>query len=259
MGAFYMSDMTENLAASIATLQEMIQEARTVVGFTGAGISTESGVPDFRSPNSPWMRNKPIPFEQFVLSAEARREAWRRKFVMDDLYRDAKPSHGHLGVASLIASGRMPAVITQNIDGLHQASGLSEEQVVELHGNGTYAKCLSCEQRHELDWIRGHFEAVGDPPECVNCGGILKSATISFGQSMPEGPMRRAQTLMAACDLCLVAGSSLVVYPAAAFPAFAKENGARLVIVNREPTPLDEVADLVIHAEIGNVLSAFIS
>lgn len=253
-----MGDMTENLAASIATLQEMVQEARIVAGFTGAGISTESGVPDFRSPDSPWMRNKPIPFEQFLHSAEARREAWRRKFTMDDLYRDARPSQGHLGIASLIASGRMPAVITQNIDGLHQASGLEEKQVVELHGNGTYAKCLSCGRRHELDWVRRHFEASGDPPECVNCGGILKSATISFGQTMPEGPMRRAQKLMAGCDLCLVVGSSLVVYPAAAFPAFAKENGARLVIVNREPTPLDEMADLVIHEEIGAVLSVFV-
>lgn len=250
--------MTENLAASIARLQEMIQEAHIVAGFTGAGISTESGVPDFRSPNSPWMRNKPIPFEHFVQSAEARREAWRRKFVMDDLYRDAKPSRGHLGLASLVASGRMPSVITQNIDGLHQASGLSEEQVIELHGNGTYAKCLSCGDRHELGWIRSHFEASGDPPECVRCGGILKSATISFGQAMPETPMRQAQKLMVVCDLCLVVGSSLVVYPAAAFPAFAKENGARLVIVNREPTPLDDMADLVIHEEIGSVLSAFI-
>ncbi len=254
----YMDDMTENLAASIATLQEMIQESRIVAGFTGAGISTESGVPDFRSPNSPWMRNKPIPFEHFVQSAEARREAWRRKFTMDDLYRDARPSRGHVGLASLAASGRMPAVITQNIDGLHQASGLSDDQVIELHGNGTYAKCLSCGRRHELDWIRERFEADGEPPECVACGGVLKSATISFGQSMPELEMRRAQKLIASCDLCLVLGSSLVVYPAAAFPAFAKENGAALVIVNREPTPLDPVADLVIRAEIGTVLSSFI-
>jgi len=255
----YISDMTENLATSIASLQEMIQGARIVAGFTGAGISTESGIPDFRSADSPWMRNRPIPFEHFLRSAEARREAWRRKFVMDDLYRDAQPNRGHLGIASLVGSGRMPAVITQNIDGLHQASGLSEEQVVELHGNGTYAACLSCGRRHELDWIRRHFEASGDPPECVHCGGILKSATISFGQSMPEGPMRRAQKLVASCDLCLVVGSSLVVYPAAAFPVFAKENGAQLVIVNREPTPLDDRADLVIRAEIGSVLSAFIS
>jgi NAD-dependent deacetylase len=148
-------------------------------------------------------------------------------------------------------------VITQNIDGLHQESGLTEEQVIELHGNGTYARCLACGRRHELDWVRRQFEAGGDPPECIACGGILKSATISFGQAMPEEPMRRAQKLAASCDLFLVAGSSLVVYPAAAFPAFAKENGAQLVIVNREPTPLDGAADLVIHAEIGSVFSVF--
>jgi NAD-dependent deacetylase len=251
--------MTESLNPSIATLQDMIQDARIVAGFTGAGISTESGIPDFRSPNSPWMRNKPIPYDLFLQSPKARREAWRRKFTMDDLYRGARPSAGHSGFASFVSSGRMPAVITQNIDGLHQASGLAEDQVIELHGNGTYAKCLSCGRRHELDWVRYHFERNGDPPECIVCGGILKSATISFGQAMPEEPMRRAQKLTAACDLFLVAGSSLVVFPAAAFPAFAKENGARLVIVNRDPTPLDEAADLVIHAEIGEVFSKFIS
>ncbi len=251
--------MTESLAASIATLQDMIQDARVIAGFTGAGISTESGIPDFRSPGSPWMRNKPIPFDLFLQSPKARREAWRRKFTMDDLYRGAGPSKGHLGFASLVASGRMPAIITQNIDGLHQRSGLTEEQVIELHGNGTYARCLACGRRHELDWVRYHFERSGDPPECIACGGVLKSATISFGQAMPEEPMRRAQRLTAGCDLFLVAGSSLVVYPAAAFPAFAKEKGARLVIVNREPTPLDEAADLVIHAEIGTVFWKFIS
>ncbi|MBD2746867.1 NAD-dependent deacetylase [Microvirga sp. BT688] len=237
----------------------MIQGARIVAGFTGAGISTESGIPDFRSPGSPWMRNKPISFELFLQDPEARRVAWRRKFTMDDLYSGARPSAGHIGFASLVASGRMPAVITQNIDGFHQESGLREDQVIELHGNGTYAKCLSCGGRHELAYVRYHFERNSDPPECMVCGGILKSATISFGQAMPEEPMRRAQTLTAACDLFLVAGSSLVVFPAAAFPAFAKENGARLVILNREPTPLDQAADLVIHAEIGEVFSEFIA
>jgi NAD-dependent deacetylase len=251
--------MTESLDASIATLQDMIQDARVVAGFTGAGISTESGIPDFRSPDSPWMRHKPISFELFLQSADARREAWRRKFAMDDLYRGARPSLGHLGFASLVAAGRMPAVITQNIDGLHQESGLDPDQVIELHGNGTYAKCLACGGRHELDWVRRCLEADGEPPDCRMCGGILKAATISFGQAMPEGPMRRAQKLTASCDLFMVAGSSLVVYPAAAFPAFAKENGAQLVIVNREPTPLDGAADLVIHAEIGSVLSVFVS
>ncbi|MBF9197608.1 NAD-dependent deacetylase [Microvirga sp. BT290] len=237
----------------------MLQDARIVAGFTGAGISTESGIPDFRSPGSPWMRNKPIPFQLFLRDPKARREAWRRKFTMDDLYRGARPSAGHVGFASLVASGRMPAVITQNIDGLHQEAGLAEDQVIELHGNGTFAKCLSCGRRHELDWVRYHFERDDDPPECMVCGGILKSATISFGQAMPEEPMRRAQRLTAVCDLFLVAGSSLVVFPAAAFPAFAKENGARLVIVNREPTPLDTAADLTIHAEIGEVFSKFIA
>jgi NAD-dependent deacetylase len=254
----YITVMTDSLATSIATLQEMVQAADVVAGFTGAGISTESGVPDFRSPNSPWMRNKPIPFDVFVRSLDARREAWRRKFIMDDLYRDACPSQGHLGIAALIASGRMPAVITQNIDGLHQASGLADHQVIELHGNGTYAKCLQCGRRYELGWVRASFEASGDPPDCETCGGIIKSATISFGQAMPENPVRRAQNLTLNCDLCLVVGSSLVVYPAAAFPAMAKENGAKLVIINREPTPLDGIADHVIRAEIGLVLSAFI-
>lgn len=257
-GHSYISFMTDRLSASITALQEMVSESDVVVGFTGAGISTESGVPDFRSPNSPWMRHKPIDFEVFLHNEEARREAWRRKFAMDDLYRGVRPNSGHLGLTALVASGRMPAVITQNIDGLHQASGLSDDQVVELHGNGTYAKCLTCQRPYDLGWIRSRFEVSGDPPACEACGGILKSATISFGQAMPEMAMRRARRLALSCDLFLVAGSSLVVYPAAAFPDLAKENGARLVIINREPTPLDGIADLVIHEEIGSVLSVFV-
>lgn len=242
----------------VAALHDLIAGSRTVVAFTGAGISTESGVPDFRSPNSPWMRHKPIPFEAFLRSDEARREAWRRKFAMDDLYRGAQPSRGHHALAALVRSGRMPAVITQNIDGLHQASGIPAEQVVELHGNGTYATCLSCGRRHELEWIRPRFEATGEPPMCEACGGIVKTATISFGQSMPEGPMRRAHELALGCDLFIVLGSSLVVYPAAAIPALAKRAGAILAIVNREPTDLDDLADLVVHGEIGSALAALV-
>jgi NAD-dependent deacetylase len=249
--------MTENLADVIEELKQRIARARLVAGFTGAGISTESGVPDFRSPNSPWTRNKPIPFEAFVRSAEARREAWRRKFAMDDLYRGARPSRGHHALATLVRSGKMPAVITQNIDGLHQDSGIPPEQVIEIHGNGTYATCLSCGTRYELDWVRPRYEATGEPPDCPACGGHVKSATISFGQAMPEEPMRRAQEVTLACDLFLAIGSSLVVYPAAALPLVAKRNGAQLVIVNREPTELDEVADLVIRGEIGPVLEPF--
>jgi NAD-dependent deacetylase len=247
--------MPDPIATSIAALQELIRKARTIAGFTGAGISTESGVPDFRSPGSPWMQNKPIPFQLFLQSVEARREAWRRKFTMDDLYSHAAPTRGHLGIAALIASGKMPAVITQNIDNLHQASGLSDEQVIELHGNGTYAHCLACGQRHELAQIRPRFEATGEPPTCVRCGGIVKSATISFGQTIQEGRLRAALELALSSDLFLVLGSSLVVHPAAALPSTAKENGARLVIINREPTPLDEQADIVIAGEIGPILS----
>jgi NAD-dependent deacetylase len=247
------------LADDIAELHRLVTGSRSVVAFTGAGISTESGVPDFRSPNSPWMRNKPIPFEAYLASAEARREAWRRKFTMDDLYAGAKPSRGHLALASLVRSGSMPGVITQNIDGLHQAAGVPGDKIVELHGNGTYATCLSCGRRHELPGVRARFEASGDAPACEACGGIVKSATISFGQAMPEPAMRRAQDLALSCDLFLAIGSSLVVYPAAGFPVLAKRNGAKLVIVNREPTDLDDMADLVINGDIGAVFEGFIA
>jgi NAD-dependent deacetylase len=249
--------VTSEPSDTVDALQALVRGARVVVGFTGAGISTESGVPDFRSPGSPWLRHKPIPFEAFLASAEARREAWRRKFALDDLYRHAQPNRGHRALAALVGSGKMPAVITQNIDGLHQQSGIPSERIVELHGNGTYAVCLSCGRRHELAWVRGRFEADGEPPACESCGGLVKSATISFGQAMPAEPMRRAEALALDCDLFLAIGSSLVVYPAAAFPALAKRSGARLVIVNRETTELDAIADLVIHAEIGAVLQGF--
>jgi NAD-dependent deacetylase len=251
--------MDPSLKDQIEDLKRLVERAAVVAGFTGAGISTESGVPDFRSPGSPWLKNQPIPFDAYVLSREARREAWRRKFTMDDLYRGAKPSRGHLALASLVASGKMPAVITQNIDGLQQEAGVPAEKVIELHGNGTYATCLDCGERHELDWVRSRFEETGEPPDCRECEGLVKSATISFGQAMPEGPMRRAQALTLACDLFLAVGSSLVVYPAAGFPVMAKRNGAALVIVNREPTDLDEIADLVVNADIGDVLEPFIA
>jgi NAD-dependent deacetylase len=242
-------------AEGAARLAALIAEAAEIVGFTGAGISTECGVPDFRSPGSPWMVNKPIPFQAFVASAEARNEAWRRKFAMDDSYSGARPGRGHAALAALHRAGKMPLLVTQNIDGLHQLSGLPEEALVELHGNGGYAKCLTCGSRHELSDIRPVFEAEGEPPSCRWCGGVLKSATISFGQAMPEAAMRRAVKATFSCDLFLAVGSSLVVYPAAGLPAAAHENGARLAILNGEPTALDPIADLVVHADIGDVLS----
>ncbi len=241
------------MKAAPSGLLDAIAGARRIVAFTGAGMSTESGVPDFRTPGSPWMANKPIPFEAFVSNAAARREAWRRKFTMDDLYRGAEPSDGHRALVTLHRAGRLAGLITQNIDGLHQAAGLPPDEVIEIHGNGTYAACLECRHRHELGPIRAHFEAHGHAPACTACGGLVKSATISFGQRMPAEAMARAVALAKACDLFLVAGSSLVVYPAAELPVLARQSGARLVIINREPTPLDPLADHVWQGEIGPI------
>ncbi|NMJ40558.1 NAD-dependent deacetylase [Roseomonas sp. JC162] len=232
----------------------MIEDARRVVIFTGAGISTESGIPDFRGPNGTWTKVKPIMFQDFVASPAARREAWRRRFEGDATMRAAQPNRGHRAVALLVRQGKASSVITQNIDGLHQASGIPEEQVIELHGNSTYAHCLECGTRYEIGALRATFEALGDVPDCTACGGLVKTATISFGQSMPEEAMRRAAAETRAADLFIVLGSSLVVYPAAGFPEQAKRNGARLAIVNNDPTPLDDLADLVVNAPIGEAM-----
>lgn len=232
-------------------LHDALSRSRRLVIFTGAGLSTESGVPDFRTPGSPWMANKPIPFEAFVASAAARKEAWRRKFTMDDSFAGAQPSPVHRLLADLVSEGRALGIITQNIDGLHQAAGTPPDKLIELHGNGTYATCLDCGLRHELSVIRERFEVTGLPPLCEDCSGLVKSATISFGQRMPEEAMRRADAMARAADLFLVIGSSLVVHPAAQLPLVAKAAGAQLIIVNREATPLDEAADLLVQAEIG--------
>lgn len=237
-----------------AELTRLFAQSQRMTGFTGAGISTECGVPDFRSPGSPWMKHRPIDFSLFVADPLAREEAWRRKFAMDDLYAGARPGRGHRALARLVADGKMGAIITQNIDGLHQAAGAPANKVIELHGNGTYAKCLDCGKRYELADVRVEFDRTGAAPECA-CGGPVKSATISFGQAMPEDEMRRAHEEAATCDLFLAIGSSLVVYPAAGLPLIAKRSGARLAIVNREPTEQDHLADLVLHAGIGAVMA----
>lgn len=235
-----------------------IERASRVVVFTGAGISTESGIPDFRSPGGIWTKMSPINFDDFLRSPEMRREAWRRKFEIDKTLIGAEPNKGHMAVAKLVDTGKVTHVITQNIDNLHQNSGVPAGKVIELHGNGTYAKCLGCGLRHELEEVRVLYEASDEPPACRVCDGILKSATISFGQAMPEEEMRRAEEATLACDLFLAIGSSLQVYPAAGFPIVAKRNGARLIILNREPTELDEIADLVIHDEIGPTLAPLV-
>jgi NAD-dependent deacetylase len=238
-----------------AELARMIAEARRVVVFTGAGISTESGVPDFRSPGGVWSKMKPIYFQDFVASEERRREAWTRAFTGKAGWVGAKPNAGHMAVARLVHKGKASSVITQNVDNLHQDSGVPEDRVIELHGNASYATCLECGLRHELADLKAAFMERDEIPACRACGGLVKTATISFGQSMPEGPMARAAEETMACDLFLVLGSSLVVFPAASFPLIAKRNGARLAIVNREPTEQDAYADLVLNDEIGPAMT----
>jgi NAD-dependent deacetylase len=248
-----------DLATAILSLRGLIEEARAIVPFTGAGISTECGIPDFRSPGGLWTKNQPIPFDAFMTSDDMRAEAWRRRFVMEGSFAKAKPGRGHRALASLYRAGKVPALVTQNIDNLHQASGIAADDVVELHGNTTYATCLECDRRYALAWVRQQFEAAGErAPEC-DCGGYIKTATVSFGQAMPAAAMQRAEQLARGCDLFLAIGSSLVVWPAAGFPLMAKRNGAALVIINREPTEFDDIADLVVHHDIGDVLGPFIA
>ncbi len=244
----------------IVELRGLIEHARRVVVFSGAGISTESGIPDFRSPKSSesggglWTTMAPIKFQAFLASEDARVEAWRRRFAMEDMFRAAQPNRGHRAVARLIASGKASTVITQNIDGLHQAAGVADAQVIELHGNTMHAACLTCGQRYELAPLRAKFEADSLAPRCRWCDGLVKTATISFGQAMPADATRRAEAATLAADLFIVVGSSLVVYPAAGFPEIAKQNGATLAIINRQETTLDDLADLVIHRSIGDIL-----
>ncbi len=239
---------------AISRLAALIDASARTVIFSGAGMSTESGIPDFRSPGGVWSRMKPIYFDTFVGSEDARREAWRRTFSGAAGWVGAKPNEGHFAIAHLVSTGKVGHVITQNVDNLHQDAGVPAHQVIELHGNASYATCLGCGLRHELADLRGPFLEQGTLPICRACGGIVKTATISFGQSMPVEAMRRADAASRACDLFIVLGSSLVVYPAAGLPLVAKSNGAALVIVNREPTDMDGRADLVLHAEIGAVL-----
>jgi NAD-dependent deacetylase len=251
--------IARSLETSVSRLRHLIEGAQWIVPFTGAGISTECGIPDFRSPGGLWTKNRPIPFDAFMASREMRDEAWRRRFAMDENFALAKPGRGHRALACLYLAGKIPGLITQNIDNLHQMSGIAPDDVVELHGNTTYALCLDCAERYELDWVREKFEAAGQhAPDCA-CGGYIKTATVSFGQAMPAAAMERAEQLTKRCDLFLAIGSSLVVWPAAGFPFMAKRNGARLVIINREPTEFDDIADLVLHDEIGEVFRPFAS
>jgi NAD-dependent deacetylase len=250
--------IVSTLLNGVEQLGDMIAEASAIVPFTGAGISTECGIPDFRSPGGLWSRNRPIPFDEFLASQEARDEAWRRRFAMEPVFAAARPGRGHRALAALYKAGKIPAIVTQNIDNLHQLSGFDHDHVVELHGNTTYARCIGCDKAYDLAWAKSRFDETRHAPFCTECEEPVKTATISFGQGMPEAAMRRARELAQHCDLFIAIGSSLVVWPAAGFPLLAKNSGARLVIINNEPTEQDDIADLVIRHDIGETLGPFV-
>lgn len=236
-----------------SVLAKHIEAADRIVIFTGAGISTESGIPDFRSPGGVWSKMKPIYFQDFVANLSARKESWKRVFNRTAGWTGASPNIGHHVIAKLVEIGKVTRVVTQNVDNLHQDGGVPDEKVVEIHGNASYAKCLQCGKRYDYEALRPRWEADEDLI-CDFCTGLLKSATISFGQAMPEDEMTLAESEAQSCDLMIALGSSLVVYPAANIPLIAKQNGAKYVIINREPTEHDVYADLVIHSEIGPLL-----
>lgn len=244
--------MDQNRLEEFATI---LRPCRKIVFFTGAGISTESGVPDFRSPGGIWTRYQPVYFSDFITSEEARIRQWKMKRETHELYKNVKPNVGHYAIAELGRRGQLLGLITQNIDGLHEIAGVSPQKIVELHGTDRKIVCLKCGRTFApepiYETIVGDFEV----PTCTACGGFLKAATISFGQAMPVEAMSRAHELSEEAEIFVVVGSSLVVQPAASFPVIAKENGACLAIINRDPTPLDGGADFIHHGEIGEFFS----
>lgn len=246
--------MTAASDADISRLVELLNACQRGVAFTGAGISTESGIADFRSPGGVWSRHQPVMFQDFLDDEEERRRYWRiRKETIPGMLA-AKPNAGHLALARLEALGRFAAVITQNIDELHQRAG--SRRVFEVHGTAMRVRCLACDWEVSAADIQQRMEAGLEMPTCDECGGIVKSRTVSFGESLPGDVWMEVMQLARQCDLFLAMGSSLVVHPAAALPEVAAKYGAKLVIINREPTPLDDRAALVIHAPIGETMRA---
>lgn len=238
---------------------EILKGAEKILVFTGAGISTESGIPDFRSPGGVWTKYNPddYTFDKFMRSAESRKKYWLRSYESYPSMRDAKPNAGHLAIASLEKAGRLLAVVTQNIDELHQRAG--NTRVIELHGTAMRVSCLKCGRFYDRNFFQDIMTRGEDIPDCEVCGGYLKPATISFGQSMPEEAMRESFKLAEQCDACLAVGSSLVVQPAASVPVSAKRAGAPLVIVNQSETALDSVADVVLQGLAGEILPELLS
>jgi NAD-dependent deacetylase len=240
----------------IEAVAEMIVNANRIVVFTGAGFSTESGVPDFRSPGGVWDTFDPgmLNYQNFLASEEVREEYWRMHRMMWETIREAKPNAGHAAVAELHAIDRLDAVVTQNTDGLHQAAGVPAELVIELHGTMKWVDCLDCGRRYPRPVVHDMLVAGTDVPRC-ECGGLLKPATVAFGQGLPERELQEAAARSGACDVFLAAGSSLLVYPAAQLPLLAKQHGATLIILNLTDTPHDRYADIIIREKTGATLS----
>lgn len=234
-----------------------IRASSEIVAFTGAGISTESGIPDFRSPGGLWTRYKPVTYQEYLASEVARVSAWKRRLETHETTKNAKPNLGHHFVNSLNVKEKLIGLITQNVDGLHSEAGLPDDKIVELHGSNRKVICLSCSKEFDPDEIIKTLTGNFASPRCDTCGGILKSATVSFGQAMPQEAMRKAEEWTEQAEVFVVMGSSLQVQPAASFPVIAKHNGALLAIINREPGPLDEIADYVHNGAIGEFCGRF--
>lgn len=234
----------------------LILQATKVLVFTGAGLSTESGIPDFRSPGGIWERYDPSDFYfQKIISDEKTREKyWEMSSEFYDMMKDAEPNRAHLAIKGLEETGKLVAVVTQNIDRLHHKAASSPDKIIELHGTAFSVSCLSCGKGYDRDDIESRLKSGVKVPHCDDCSGILKPDTISFGQAMPEEKMAESIRHAHECDLCIVLGSSLVVYPAASVPIQAVENGAKLMIINRDETPLDPKADLTIHDSVAKTL-----
>ncbi len=238
-------------------LRQLVLSSSAGVAFTGAGISTESGIPDFRSPGGVWSRNRTIYYDEFVSSREARIEYWRQRVELYREFADAEPNDGHRALAEFERRGNLVAVVTQNIDGLHQLGG--SKRVIELHGTARVIGCIECGKEWPPEEVHTWIDRGNEAPDCDECGAPLKSKTISFGQAMPAAQMQEAAQLCRQADLLLAIGSSLVVEPAASFPRLAKQHGAKLVIINRTETPLDDYADLVIRESIGETLMSVLA
>jgi NAD-dependent deacetylase len=236
----------------LAEFADRLRNSRAIVFFTGAGISTESGVPDFRSPGGIWSQYEPVLFQDFLASESARIQHWRLKKATYALFKKVEPNIGHHAIREFERRGQLLGLITQNIDGLHKLTGISDHKLVELHGTDRLVTCLKCARRYEPADV---YENLGEEfiaPTCADCGGFLKSANVSFGQAMPLEAMQRAQAWSERAEIFIVIGSSLQVQPAASFPVIAKRSGALLAIINREETLLDDLADFVHNGAIGN-------